>query len=311
MGSTPINQMNYSAVITFFNSPNPALAIESALAQTIEPQEIIVVDDCSNDDFQSLLKKVAHKYKCTYICTPKNLGPAGARNMGVKIANNNIIMIFDDDDISLPERALIHIDCLKSGSDLSYLSSRKTYPSGYSFDAINDTYFGKINSSELAQYLLAGRRSRDFPRIYAPTCCLAFLKDSLGTHEPFDSNLRRLEDVDFALQASEKGLIFSFSEAIGVTRYSSEGSDKNTLIESTAQLEILSKYKVYFKENEFRKVQMWYQIRAHYFSKNYLRLLTTAILFTLRFGMDLRRMNNGLSRITHDFRIGPKGSLDG
>jgi len=294
--------MNYSAVFTFFNSPNPGLAIQSALAQTLKPQEIIVVDDCSNFEFKSRLKDAALKYECTYICTPMNMGPAGARNIGVREARNNVIMIFDDDDISLPERALAHIESFNSGSHLSYLSSRKIYPNGHSFDAISRAHTGKFNTSEFAQYLLAGIRVRAFPKVYVPTCCLAFRKDLLDTNEPFDENFRRLEDVDFALQASEKGLNFSFSETIGIIRYASEGLDKNSLAESNAQLEILSKYRTYFRERQFKKILLWYRIRSYYFSRQYLKLFAASLLFILKFGMDSRKVFNGLSRLVHDFR---------
>ena len=294
--------MNYSAVITFFNSPNPVQAIQSALAQTIKPQEIIVVDDCSNIEFQSLLRDAALKYECTYVSTPINMGPAGARNLGIKEASNNVIVFFDDDDVSLPERAFAHIESFKSGSQLSYVSSKKIYPNGHSFEAINQTHTGQINSSEFAQYLLAGIRGRDFPKVYIPTCCLAYLRDSFDTHEPFDSHFRRLEDVDFALRASERGLIFSFSNTIGVVRNASEGVDKNSLIESSAQLEILFKFMTYFEQRKFKKIQMWYQIRAYYFSRSYLKLIKTAMIFILKFGMNTRKIRNGLSRLVHDVK---------
>lgn len=302
--------MSYSALITYFNSPNPALAIDSALAQTIRPQEIIVVDDCSSDDYRLILEEISKNFGCIYIRTQTNLGPAGARNLGISIAKTNIIMIFDDDDVSLPHRAEIHIESLRSGSQLSYVSSKKMYSNDYYFKAINANYFGAISPFEFSNYLLAGKGGEDFPKIYVPACCLAFQKDSFSAQQPFDSNLRRLEDVDFALRASERGMIFSFSEIPGVTRYSSEGSDKNATIESAAQIQILLKYKVYFEENEFKKMKKWYQVRAHYFSRNYIKLVITGFLFTLQFGMEWRKIQKSLLRMNHDFRKESRRNLD-
>jgi glycosyltransferase involved in cell wall biosynthesis len=294
--------MRYSALITCFNSLNPALAIKSALAQTVKPYEIILVDDFSSDDHGTNLEHLAKKFECNYIRTPSNLGPAGARNLGISIAKTDVIMIFDDDDVSLPIRAAVHLENLRSGTQLSYVSSRKIYPNGYSFDAINSNYFGSIEPTEFSQFLLAGKDSENFPRIYVPASCLAFQKDSFDTQEFFDSNLRRLEDVDFALMASKKGMVFSFSEVIGVTRYASEGSDKNATIESTAQINVLSKYRKFFDEGDFKKLSMWYQIRAYYFSRNYINLVKVFFLFTLRFGLEWRKIYNSVSRILHDYR---------
>ena len=303
--------MSYSALITFFNSPNPVLAIDSALAQTVKPNEIILVDDCSSVDYQLNFQQIAKEYGSIYLRTPTNLGPAGARNFGIRAANNNIVMIFDDDDVSLPHRAAVHIESLESGSQLSYVSSKKIYPNDYSFEAVSGIYRGEINPLNLSHWLLAGMQSRDFPKIFVPACCLAFRKDHFQEDEIFDKNFRRLEDVDLAMKASERGMIFSFSEVIGVVRYTSVGSDKSAIAESTAQIQILSKYKMYFQDREFNKMKQWYQIRAHYFSKNYLNLIVSGILFTLRFGVQWKKLQNGLLRILHDFRKESTRNLDG
>jgi glycosyltransferase involved in cell wall biosynthesis len=294
--------MSYSALITYFNSQNPSRAIESASRQTLKPQEIIVVDDCSSDDYRFNLEQLAKDFGCIYIRTPTNLGPAGARNLGIGIAKTNFIVIYDDDDISLPHRAQVHIENLSSGSQVSYVSSRKIYSNEYSFEAKNVNYVGAVSTFEFSHYLLAGRNNKDFPKVYVPASCLAFRKDSFDVEELFDHALRRLEDVDFALRASERGMIFSFSGTVGVTRYSSEGSDKSAIIESAAQIQILSKYRRFFTENEFNKMKMWYQIRAYYFSKDYVKLAVNAFLFTLRFGLEWGKFQSGLSRILHDFR---------
>lgn len=303
--------MKYSALITYYNSPNPVLAINSALAQTIKPSEIVIVDDCSSDTFRKELEQTAKNFGCIYIRTPTNLGPAGARNLGIEIATTDIIMIFDDDDVSLPNRAQIHLENLRLGCQLSYVSSQKIYRNHYSFDAINHPYRGEIKASVLSRYLLSGMRSSDLPDLYVPACCLALRKDLFETNKIFDEDFRRLEDVELAIRASENGLVFSFSEEVGVIRHESEGSDKSAVAESTAQIQILSKYKFYFKEREYRKIKMWYRIRAYYFSGNYFLLVITGLTFTLSFGFQVRKIHNGLMRIIHDIRKRQKGNTRG
>lgn len=294
--------MTYTALITFFNSPNPNLAIQSVLAQSKKPHEIIVVDDCSAKDFQNDLERIAHENSCIYIRAPRNLGPAGARNLGIRIAATDIIMIFDDDDESLPNRAEIHLASIAKGNQLSYVSSRKFYPNGYSFDASNEDFSGLINFGDFSQLLLTGKRSEFFPQIFVPAATLAFQKVSMGAQLHFDESLRRLEDVDFALQAALKGLVFDFSSSIGVSRYSSEGNDKISLVESVAQLEILRKYKNTLGKREYKQTLKWYQIRSAYFSNSYIKLTYNTLTYFCLYGVDLRRVSNAVARIFHDIK---------
>jgi hypothetical protein len=74
-------------------------AIESCLAQSCPPAEIIVVDDASTDD----TSKVAKCYPVTLIRHRRNKGVAAARNTGVKAARGHYICCLDADDRLAPE----------------------------------------------------------------------------------------------------------------------------------------------------------------------------------------------------------------
>ncbi len=94
------NNMNKVSVIipTYNSSKYINECIESALNQTIKPLEIIVVDDGSTDDTESILKEYIGQNKITYI-KKENGGPASARNKGVSLANGDYIAFLDADDI--------------------------------------------------------------------------------------------------------------------------------------------------------------------------------------------------------------------
>ncbi|MEX0920703.1 MAG: glycosyltransferase [Candidatus Pacearchaeota archaeon] len=66
--------------------------------------EIIIVDDCSTDGSQEIIKKYAKKYdNIRYILREKNFGrAAGPLNQGIKIAKYDYIVVCDDD--SDPDR---------------------------------------------------------------------------------------------------------------------------------------------------------------------------------------------------------------
>jgi len=58
--------------------------------------EVIVVDDCSNDNTKDVLEKFPEVRK---IILEENLGPAAARNLGIKAAKYPVVVVMDDDCI--------------------------------------------------------------------------------------------------------------------------------------------------------------------------------------------------------------------
>ena len=75
--------------------------IDSALAQTYKPLEVIVVDDGSTDDTRERL--AAYSDRIRYILQ-KNSGPAAARNTGIVAAQGEFVALLDSDDLWLPEK---------------------------------------------------------------------------------------------------------------------------------------------------------------------------------------------------------------
>lgn len=87
--------LSVSAVIPCYNAgPYLAQAIESALAQSRRPAEVIVVDDGSTDDSGD----VAQRYPLRYVRLPANAGNAAARNRCIHEARYELIAWLDADD---------------------------------------------------------------------------------------------------------------------------------------------------------------------------------------------------------------------
>ena len=105
-----------SAVIPTFNRERLiGRAIESVLAQSVRPSEIIVVDDGSTDSTEDI---VAGYAGVRYVAQT-NGGPALARNRGVAEASTNWIAWLDSDDFWLPghiERIMSAVDATGGGA---------------------------------------------------------------------------------------------------------------------------------------------------------------------------------------------------
>lgn len=78
-------------------------ALKSVFAQTILPDEIIIVDDCSTDNPKSIIDKYP---SVIYIKHDKNRGLSASRNTGIRHAKSEYCFSFDSDDIMRP-------DCIK------------------------------------------------------------------------------------------------------------------------------------------------------------------------------------------------------
>ena len=113
-----------SVVIPAYNAePYIVRTIESVLAQTHPPDEIIVVDDGSTDQTAERVKHYdAH---VRYIHQP-NAGASQARNTGIKAANSEWIAFLDADDEWLPEKLESQMDLLQRNPGLVWTTCNYT-----------------------------------------------------------------------------------------------------------------------------------------------------------------------------------------
>ena len=92
--------MLVSIVIPHYNRPKELKrAIQSVLNQKTKHQiEIIVVDDCSTENFQRM-----ERNSIQYVYLNKNQGPGYCRNIGKNLAQGKYIAFLDSDDYYHPE----------------------------------------------------------------------------------------------------------------------------------------------------------------------------------------------------------------
>src|ERR1700712_2010067 len=101
-----------SAVIPTHRRPHLVIrAIESVLRQTYLRVEVIVVIDGLDTETREVVERLnAPSVIC--IETGGKVGPAEARNIGVRLARGKFIALLDDDDEWTPDKILIQLKLL-------------------------------------------------------------------------------------------------------------------------------------------------------------------------------------------------------
>ena len=78
-------------------------AIESVLAQTFADFELLLLDDCPEDDREEIVRSYRDP-RIVYLKNERNLGISASRNKLIDLAKGEYLAIFDHDDVCRPER---------------------------------------------------------------------------------------------------------------------------------------------------------------------------------------------------------------
>lgn len=202
-----------SAIIPTYNRLGTiCAAIDSVLAQTYSPIEIIVVDDGSTDD--TIVRLSPYKDKIR-IFRQENAGVSAARNAGVRVSQGPILSFLDSDDTWLPKKIERQVALLEAaGTSVACCIS----------NAALHFNNGKVRTS----FDSAGLHPPHVEGVWlnpAEVLATRFLMVNQGLvvrREEFDraggfqSNLKVLEDYDLALKLSLRGPWVFTSEPLTV-----------------------------------------------------------------------------------------------
>ncbi|WP_127112612.1 glycosyltransferase family 2 protein [Shimia sediminis] len=98
-------------------------AVRSALEQTVEVSEVIVVDDASGHDPEAVLKKFGPKVRLERL--EEKGGANVARNRGIEMALGNLIAFLDDDDVWLTNKLELQIAAMGDSYEACLCTSRE------------------------------------------------------------------------------------------------------------------------------------------------------------------------------------------
>ena len=184
------NKPIISIIIPCFNDAQYIeQAINSALKQTYPNKEVIVVDDGSNAETKAVLKKLVPKI--TKLITQQNKGQSTARNVGIKEAKGDYILVLDSDDYFEPTFCEKAMTVFESRKDVKLISSFiNKLIDGKSIDIF------KSHGGDISQFLSNNQ---------ATGSCM-FIKSEFKRVSGYDESMRNgFEDWEFYIRLLKDG----------------------------------------------------------------------------------------------------------
>lgn len=91
--------------------------IKSVESQTYKNWEMIIVDDCSTDNTEEIVKKyISINSRIKYFKLEKNSGAAVARTRAMELANGEYMAFLDSDDLWTPEKLERQLEYMKKNN---------------------------------------------------------------------------------------------------------------------------------------------------------------------------------------------------
>jgi glycosyltransferase involved in cell wall biosynthesis len=182
-------------------------ALWSALRQTFDDLEIIVVDDGSSDDTGAIARDwAARDGRVRVLSNDRPHGTAGARNRALTEARGRFVALLDSDDMWEPAYLATALSVFDQFPDAAIVSGNVFNLGG----PAHGRPYWPVDGGRRRVTLL------DIIEHETAVCIMAiFRRQVLETIGPFDASLLRNEDYDFWLRAAAAGFaIVRFAEPL-------------------------------------------------------------------------------------------------
>ncbi|MFK7803651.1 MAG: glycosyltransferase [Anaerolineae bacterium] len=204
-------------------------SVESALAQTWENIEVIIIDDGSTDNTAEVGQSFADP-RVTYIYQ-ENGGLSAARNTGLHHATGEFISFLDSDDLFLPQKIEALLNKLQANPEAG-LAAGPALLIDENGQEIGKTYGNGI--PDLDEEWLFGNRVH--------VGSILVKAEWLNQVEPFDESLRACEDWDMWMRLAIVGCKMVWSpDPVSKYRIHGQQMTKEAVRMKTAMLTVLEK----------------------------------------------------------------------
>ena len=199
-----------SVVIPTYNrAETVARAIRSALSQTLQGLEVIVVDDGSTDDTVDVVARFGAAVR--YV-KQANRGVAAARNRGVEMAWSDYVAFLDSDDEWLPEKLERQMALLEQDPSLGFVYSEAHVVDGA---ARRVGIKPETRHAETLEELLRGN--------FVPTLTVVARRERVLAAGGFDTTLSGPEDYDLWMRLAARHPFRDIAEPLALYHQSDGG----------------------------------------------------------------------------------------
>ena len=181
-------------------------SLEALFDQTLphESYEIVIVDDGSTDETEARVREMmlTSPVRLRYYYQ-SNRGPAAARNLGIREAEAEVILLIDDDVIASPSLLRTHLQEHQAASRIAVLGKTEIH------SEITPTPFLEfITASELLVAFDRIESGQDVPYRYFVTSNVSLRKEHLWEVGMFDEGFKSpgYEDTELAYRLSQHGI---------------------------------------------------------------------------------------------------------
>lgn len=132
-------------------------SIESVINQSYQNWELLIVDDCSTDQTEQIVKPFLIDKRVKFYRNKKNLGAALTRNVALKKASGEWVAFLDSDDLWHPDKLMHQLQYMKKNDLIfSYHEYEKIDEQG---NALGIIVSGpdKVGKKEIYQYDYIGQ----------------------------------------------------------------------------------------------------------------------------------------------------------
>lgn len=184
-----------SVIIPAYNAEKYlAETIESALAQTLQEIEVIVVDDGSKDG----TAQIAQSFPRVRYAYQANAGVSSARNHAAALATGEFIAFLDSDDLWHPDKLRQQVEAFRLHPDSVF--SRTEFTCDQS--SWNSTLAASPPSPP--RHHITPDLRTSFLAPYFTTSTVMVRRSAYEEAKGFDASLRIAEDIDFYLRVLAK-----------------------------------------------------------------------------------------------------------
>ncbi len=231
--------MNISVYITSYNQKNFLReAVESVLAQTMRPAQIIIIDDCSTDGSRDVI--IAYKSRFPSVITPvfheQNTGIAQSRIDALRAVTGDYVSYVDGDDRFLPRKLEQEAHVLSEGTNAQAVFSNNYYIS----EEGERTGVWAENVLPPENDIFCETFARDFPKrnLFRMELIRYSALQNIGFHDP---ELALYEDFDLRIRLAKSATILYCNEPLSEIRVHRKGLSSRTADEHLAALNYIYK----------------------------------------------------------------------